>query len=734
MPKRNLDFNTRSMGLRTETLDEKARSVEAVFSTEAPAEVLDYRSWTIINEVLLADGCEHGDQVVMLANHSRWSLDDILGCGREIKVTDDNKVVGRLFFTEGDEIAEKAWNKVKQGHLTDVSVGYRPLEYTDIEPGKTATIAGRKFEGGAAGVRITTKWKLREISPTPIGADENAKIREAQHFAPAAEANKEVHCTMNDKLRAVLAALGLRADADEAQAWGFYRALDGDPKRQADDVMGDSKAPELTPAPEPTRSAPASIPAPAPSPATAPAPGLTQADVDSSVAAERQRGADIRTLGERHNIDVGVINAAIAKGASMDQARADFLEASLTARTNQIPSGVSIAVVPNATRDALAYGLMNRCNLEVVDPNASDATRKKQEELAERGSRYRDLSLIDLCRAANNISGAKDPMTGSIPTLRDETIRAAVSGSTLANIFTTSVNARLMQAYGEAPNTVGSLVRRVDVSDFKTNERIGLGKGGALPKLARGDTAKHAKFSDIAEEYRISRYAQQFFVDEQDIIDDNLGAIMEAPAEIGRAAARLEPDLVYAILLANANLSDGTALFATGHSNLTTAALAEIALQAALTAMFEQTYDDVQLNLAARTLFVCPALEWTARKLLRSGDLITRGDTDATFPSRNVIADLNLDLVIEGRLNATGVTDPNTGTAHAGSATNWFLAASSASARTIEVGYLTGSGRRPQLRRSILDKGQWGIGWDIKHDIGAKALDYRGLHKSTGAG
>jgi hypothetical protein len=51
----------------------------------------------------------------------------------------------------------------------------------------------------------------------------------------------------------------------------------------------------------------------------------------------------------------------------------------------------------------------------------------------------------------------------------------------------------------------------------------------------------------------------------------------------------------------------------------------------------------------------------------------------------------------------------------------------------VRVGYLSGTGRAPQIRRFVLDKGQWGIGWDIVMDIGVMADDYRGLYKSAGA-
>ena len=88
----------------------------------------------------------------------------------------------------------------------------------------------------------------------------------------------------------------------------------------------------------------------------------------------------------------------------------------------------------------------------------------------------------------------------------------------------------------------------------------------------------------------------------------------------------------------------------------------------------------------------------------------------------------NLTLISDSRLD-NGVTDPKSGTVNAGSATTWYMA--SAMARTIEVGYIRGSGRAPELRSFVLSQGQWGMGWDIKMDIGAKALDYRGFNKAT---
>lgn len=94
----------------------------------------------------------------------------------------------------------------------------------------------------------------------------------------------------------------------------------------------------------------------------------------------------------------------------------------------------------------------------------------------------------------------------------------------------------------------------------------------------------------------------------------------------------------------------------------------------------------------------------------------------------NVLAGEGMAYIAEARLE-NGVTDPSSGVTNSGSASTWYLA--STQARTIEVAYLRGTGRVPQVRAFRLDQGKWGLGWDVKLDIGAKALDWRGLHKAT---
>ena len=131
-----------------------------------------------------------------------------------------------------------------------------------------------------------------------------------------------------------------------------------------------------------------------------------------------------------------------------------------------------------------------------------------------------------------------------------------------------------------------------------------------------------------------------------------------------------------------------------------------------------------------RYLIVPPDL-WAAAQILVASQFRTSAEGEV-----NPVADLALDVRIDDRCGVAGVTDPVTGTAHVGLATNWFLSARPGEngAKTIEVGYLRGTGRAPQIRSYVLTQGQWGMGWDVNMDIGSKALDFRALHKSTGAG
>jgi phage major head subunit gpT-like protein len=72
-----------------------------------------------------------------------------------------------------------------------MSVGYRVLESTWVPDGERAVIQGREYTGP---VKVATRWELKEVSLTPIGADSLAKVRaeyQQHHQLRAAQAEPD---------------------------------------------------------------------------------------------------------------------------------------------------------------------------------------------------------------------------------------------------------------------------------------------------------------------------------------------------------------------------------------------------------------------------------------------------------------------------------------------------------------------------------------------------------------
>jgi hypothetical protein len=247
------DLASRSVHVRAATLDQPTRSVEVTMTSESPVTVMDYARYEPIDEVLVGDGGQFPDQLPLLANHSRYSLDSVLGSVRQIR-RDGGGWVGRAYFAEGDPAADSAWNKVRQGHLTDVSVGYRATEFTDIPAGQRAVVQGRSYAATPnRALRVSTRWETKELSLVPIGADRTTKVRNE----PGDPAGKVP--SMNPQLRKYLESLGLRHDATDDQASAFLAALGGDQKTRADAIgagrltFEQATAPATTPTPPPPR-------------------------------------------------------------------------------------------------------------------------------------------------------------------------------------------------------------------------------------------------------------------------------------------------------------------------------------------------------------------------------------------------------------------------------------------------------------------------------------------------
>lgn len=177
------DLVAREIVVRSDSVRESDRSFEAVVATEQPATVFDFRTFDVIDEVLVAKGGEFPKSIPLLDDHQRSSgVNSILGTADRFKREGD-QWVGRGVVGEavdGNTHRQQLWRDLLGGHIRAVSIGYQVRNFVDIPSGQTQRIGGKSYTAGERTLRISTDWIVRELSLTPIGADELALIR-SQH-------------------------------------------------------------------------------------------------------------------------------------------------------------------------------------------------------------------------------------------------------------------------------------------------------------------------------------------------------------------------------------------------------------------------------------------------------------------------------------------------------------------------------------------------------------------------
>lgn len=181
------DLTCRKLTLRHESLDEQSRSFEAVVATETPSVVYDYRTHEHIDEILVAEGGDFPRSIVLLDDHQRYSgVNSVMGTATDFR-QQGRQWVGRGIVgqaAEGNTHREQAWMDLRDGHIRAVSIGYIPVGFVDIPAGQTQKVNGTSYTADERTLRITTEWRVHELSLTPIGADSEALIRNHQGAPP----------------------------------------------------------------------------------------------------------------------------------------------------------------------------------------------------------------------------------------------------------------------------------------------------------------------------------------------------------------------------------------------------------------------------------------------------------------------------------------------------------------------------------------------------------------------
>jgi len=484
------------------TLDVDTRSVDVVATTETPATIYDWARGTC-RETLLMDGCEWpaSGQVPLLNAHNRNTVGDVLGSFRDIRV-DGGSLVGKVFFSKSDDGG--VFEKMKEGHFTDFSVGYKQINSEWVPDGETKTIRGRSFQGP---MLVTDRWRLKELSAVPIGADELAKAR-----SEADEFNKKENGNMTEKIK--------QAEQPAAET------PEQDAARSAEETQVRSSATETN----------------------------TKKDIEDAIRAERERTEEITEMGDRFGMKE-IAKQMIQKGYSVDHARKMVMDemikrekpegARMQPKSGDIEVG---ADERDKFRAASEHGLLIRSGqrIEAPAPGAMDIA---------------GWSLTELARHALKIEG-KDAGGNRL-----EMVGRALTTTDFPLLLANVANKSLFAGWDTAEETWPMWCGTGSVPDFKTVYLPRVSETSDLDEIPEGMEYKYGARDEARESFSIATYGKLMAITRQTIINDDLMALTDIPRAHGEAAARKIGDLPYGVLTANSNMGDGNALFSTAHLN-----------------------------------------------------------------------------------------------------------------------------------------------------------------------
>jgi len=678
----DIPTQTREAQIAPQTWREADNSVELVWTTGARRRAYDWMADTLYDEELAVDDTSvdmsrfESGSVQVLDNHRAGAgTDAILGIAERGWLSNGEGRALIKLRTSTPDLAAKAAD-VKAGLIRAVSFGYSVQRY-DITP------AHMRTDGGSVPLYRAVRWTPQEISFVAVPADPNAGTR--------SQATAQAHpCEF------------VRAD-QPMTAQNQTRAIHQEPHAMPQPINTQAQVDDAA-----TRAA-----------ADTAAQAAAQAAAQTAADTAATRAADITELCARHGV-ADLAAGMIRAGKSVDQARAAVLESLAqrdAARGGHVNTG-SIRTVQDEVQtrlDGMQEALLSRLDSRV--------------KLTDNGRQYRSLSLLEMGRnhlqaRGENVNGM-DKMRLATEMLHFRSGAMMHTTSDFANIMANVANKRLRSAYDENPGTYAMWARRApNAPDFKN---ISVAQLSGAPDLLR--TNEHGEFTygtmrDGAETYSVVTFGRIVSLTRQAIVNDDLRAFDRLVGAYGTSARRLENRTVYSILTANAAMGDAVALFsgvsgARLQTNVQTGAGSALQLSSLTTGRtlmrLMKGLNSEELNIAPAYLIVPATLEQTAYQLTSSNYVPATAATINEFRAGGRTA---VEPIVEPLLDGT-------------STTQWYLAANSSQIDTVEYCYLDGA-EGPVIESEPGFEVD-GVSYKCRLDFGAKAIDFRGLHRSAGA-
>lgn len=452
-------------------------------------------------------------------------------------------------------------------------------------------------------------------------------------------------------------------------------------------------------------------------------------DIERATAQQENRMEET-TQTETLNADVirdQAIKAERGRVSEIELACKPFAVLSADFRAELVSSGATIDLARKKIMDKLAelsqVDATRSAGGSEITRDASDTVRLQGENALlhrfapdtyklEAGREFHGMTLLEM---AKDVIGRSGKATRGMS--KHEVVNLAFQGTTdFTNILANVANKTLRAGYNAEPQTFGPIAKRGTITDFKPVNRTQIGDVPTLTQIGPSGEISYTKVTDAKETYSLATYAKIFAVNRQTLINDDLGAFTRIPESLGRAARRMESDVVWGIVTVNANMGDANALFSSAHGNYTSSGtvISVASLGIGRKSMRVQTglASVGYLNLTPKFLVVPAALETVAQQFTVQTNIIVtqQSNVNPIGPTLTVIPEPRLDV---------------------NSATAWYLFSDPGMIDTIEYSYLEGQEGVYLETRMGFDVD--GMELKAREDFAAKALDWRGIYKNSGA-
>lgn len=321
-------------------------------------------------------------------------------------------------------------------------------------------------------------------------------------------------------------------------------------------------------------------------------------------------------------------------------------------------------------------------------------------------------------------------------------LRETMTTSDFPILFGDIVDRILLAAYREMPQTYKNFTKIMTVRDFREIKMIGI-TGAEAPLEPVAEQAEYPEVGLGEEEYSLSvqKYGRRVPFSWEAMVNDDLGALRDIPARLGRAARRTEERFVTGMFVESTG--PNSTFFTVGNNNVVPGnpALSLDALQAALTLLTSHVDTDGEpIFIDMVHLIVPPALEIAAMNLLNATQLeLTESGSGTKLMTANWMRN-RLQLTVSPYLPHIDTTSGNTA---------WYLFADANQSRpAVQMAFLRGH-EEPEIWMKKPDAvrisgGEVGVmdgsfdtdsvDYRIRHVFGGGLMDPKAAVASTGQG